>query len=123
MILPTGLKLEYPGLEITPDGMVYHHPKYGRNHSIWGGTIVENVVQALDHVTITGAMIEMDKYKKDWHCALQVHDELIYVAPEDMAEHCQRLLMAALSRTPDWADKRLQLGAEGTCVKRYGDAK
>jgi DNA polymerase len=123
MVLPTGMKLEYPGLAISADGMEYCHPKYGAGHSIWGGTITENVVQALDHVTITETMLHMQKNHPTWHCALQMHDEVVYVTPEDEAEHCLKVLLESLARTPFWADSRLQLGAEGTVVKRYGDAK
>jgi DNA polymerase len=123
LVLPSGLRLDYPGLKLGQDGWTYTHPTYGEDHSIWGGTITENVVQALDHIVITNAMIEMDKFNRSWHCALQVHDELIYDTPEDEAEHCLKVLTKALSRTPTWADETLQLAAEGIVVKRYGDAK
>ena len=125
MTLPSGLKLDYPGLHWDAEtrGMVYTHPTYGEDHPIWGGTVTENVVQALDHDVITTAMIAMDRHNREWHCSLQVHDELIYTALEDEAEHCLRLLKTELTRQPRWADERLMLGAEGTVVRSYGDAK
>lgn len=119
--LPNGLTLDYKGLTFSPyEEMTYEHPRYGAGHSIWGGAVTENVVQHLDHEVIVDTMVRMHKHYAPWHCALQIHDELLYVVPENEAQACLDALLFFLTRQPDWADSRLQLGAEGAIRDSYG---
>ena len=49
---------------------------------------------------------------------LQVHDELVCVAPEDRAEEALTRLLACLTAVPTWAPG-LPVAAEGGYAKNY----
>jgi DNA polymerase I-like protein with 3'-5' exonuclease and polymerase domains len=58
----------------------------------------------------------------DVQLALQVHDELVYVVPEDIAKVCEQIALEEMSVRPSWAPT-LPLAAEASYGKSYGDAK
>jgi DNA polymerase len=131
--LPSGLALTYPQLE-NPDmdrfrianEWHYYKPRYKAFARIFGAKLVENMVQALARIQITDTMLRMRATSKDWHCALQVHDELIYVAPDDEAEDCDRYLSAYMNMQPAWVSEypmALPLANEGGIGEVYGDIK
>lgn len=86
----------------------------------------ENMIQALARIQITDTMIRMRLTNPGWHCALQVHDELVYLAPDDEAEECDRYLSQYLNVQPEWTktyDNLLPLANEGGIGEVYGDIK
>lgn len=85
-----------------------------------GPFIVHNCTQALARIVITDAMrrVRQGGYKT----ALQVHDELVTVVPEDVAEEAYRDIIGWMRTPPGWATG-LPLDAEGGVATRYGDAK
>lgn len=136
LVLPSGLRLHYKNLrsEVVTRAWgpstqyLYDQPTFSGNTSpcgIWGGTLVENVTQALARIVITEAMCDLDEIARErgWRFVLQVHDELVYSVPEEDADVALAVLIFLMSRTPRWADNRLQLAAEGSTAVRYGDAK
>jgi hypothetical protein len=136
MRLPSGLYLSYPQLEMIPleerlhpewgNEWRYYKPKYRAFTSIFGAKICENLIQALARIQITDTMLKMRVTNPDWHCALQVHDELVYVAPDDEAEDCNKYLTHYISEQPTWAeDSRvmLPLDSDGGVGEVYGDIK
>ena len=136
LVLPSGLALTYPQLEMTPmeerlhpDWGVewrYYKPRYRSFTGMWGSKLVENMIQALARIQITDTMIRMRVTNPDWHCALQVHDELVYIAPDDEAEECDRCLSLYLNAQPAWAAGSyipLPLANEGGIGEVYGDIK
>jgi DNA polymerase I-like protein with 3'-5' exonuclease and polymerase domains len=58
----------------------------------------------------------------DVQLALQVHDELVYVVPEEVAAVCEKIALDEMSTRPSWAPT-LPLAAEASYGKSYGDAK
>ena len=54
--------------------------------------------------------------------ALQVHDELVYVVPENLADECKAIALEEMGRRPAWA-QTLPLAAEAGYGSSYGDAK
>jgi DNA polymerase len=119
VILPNGLRIRYPGLRReTKDGksqIVYDSRK--GPVSIWGGTVVENVVQALARIIVGTQMVEINNHLR---VALTVHDAAVVVAPEDEAETAKALITGIMSKTPVWAEG-LPVACEAKVGATYGD--
>lgn len=124
VILPNGLSLYYPKLtqEVTPRGGQWVFKNGKRTKFLWGGTFMENLVQALARLCNFEAALKMRKLYPRIRLAHQVHDELIYVVPERMAEQFLADLIGCLSEPPPWA-AGLPLAAEGDVGDTYGACK
>jgi DNA polymerase len=120
--LPSGLKLNYFGLNREDDGWVYTYG--GKPKRLYGGALLENIVQALARIVVMDAGVRLRKILAayDVQLALQVHDELVFVVPEDVADLCKKIALEEMSRRPSWAPD-LPLAAEADCGPSYGDAK
>jgi DNA polymerase I-like protein with 3'-5' exonuclease and polymerase domains len=93
----------------------------GKPKRIWGGTMLENVVQALDRVAVMEAAIRI-KQRTGLQLANQVHDELVYVVPEDAVDIVKDVLLEEMSRRPVWGPD-LPLSAEAGVGDNYGACK
>lgn len=121
---PKGM-IRYPDLrtetneETNRQEFVYGH---GRNKArIYAGKIDENIVQHLARCVIADNALEV--WKKTGHNpALMVHDELVYVVPEDEAEILLNLVQQIMRTPPDWWPE-LVTWSEGDIADTYGDAK
>jgi hypothetical protein len=80
---------------------------------------VENVTQAVARVVVTE---QMTKIGRRYPVALQVHDEVVCVVPEDEAEACRDYMVAVMSTPPKWAPD-LPVACEAEIGYSYGDAK
>lgn len=122
IILPNGMRLRYEGLEYGKDGFSYMRRKEGRVQRVkaYGGSVVENCVQALARIPTMNMMMKADKV--GLQVALQVHDEIVVVAPDESAQAAYDWMIAKMRQVPKWAEG-LPLDAEGGLAKRYGDAK
>jgi DNA polymerase I-like protein with 3'-5' exonuclease and polymerase domains len=90
---------------------------------LYGAKFVENMIQALAFMLITDVDLRVKKLTKGAvELALQVHDELIYVVPERVAEDLKKVVIEEMSRRPSWLPT-LPLAAEGHIGRSYGDAK
>lgn len=119
IILPNGLRIRYPGLRReNKDGktqIVYDSRK--GPVSIWGGTVVENVVQALARIIVGTQMVEInDKLR----VALTVHDAAVVVAPADESDRAKELVTGIMSTAPVWA-QGLPVACEAKVGATYGD--
>jgi len=119
IILPNGLRIRYPNLRREwKDGksqIVYDSRK--GPVSIWGGAVVENVVQALARIIVGAQMLEI---KQKYPVVLTVHDAAVMVVPEDEVEYATKLVTGIMSKAPDWADG-LPVACECKYGKSYGD--
>jgi hypothetical protein len=87
---------------------------YGK---LWGGTIVENVVQATARDILALAWLEcIDNGLPVGH---HIHDELVGVVPTDEADAALKHMISYLSHRPDWA-AGCPLAAEGKVCSKYG---
>lgn len=133
--LPNKLKVAYQGLRASSNGFEYvsdarAYRKYITNKlkggvsplpvewtKIYGGKVVENVVQALAAIVIREQMAKVgQKYK----VAFQVHDEIIIVAGAADADHAERYLVEVMSTAPKWAPD-LPVACESGQADNYGD--
>ena len=117
--LPNGLYIRYPELQINTDdpnnGYMYKSRK--GPVSLWGGSIVENVVQALARIIVGQQMIKLtERYRP----VLTVHDAAVCVVPDDEVNEALAWIVEVMSEPPEWA-KGLPVACEANVGKSYGE--
>jgi DNA polymerase len=131
IILPNGFKIHYPALRANSNGYI-NDARVFRNYvrskvfgdqtkiewtKIYGGKVVENVVQALAAIVIREQMAKIGQHYK---VAFQVHDEIVIVAGAADADHAERTLVEIMSTAPQWAPN-LPVACESGQADNYGD--
>lgn len=137
--LPNGMSLQYPMLNVSGNNQYRYcssAPAYksimtgrlaGDNIDdlpwtyIYGGKVIENLVQALATCIIKEQWVRVNASNK-YKVVLQVHDELAALVPRDKADEGLAYMMDVMSTPPAWA-KDLPIACEGSAAKFYGDAK
>jgi DNA polymerase len=119
ILLPNNFYIRYPELrKDTSEAktrMVYKSRK--GPVSIWGGSVVENVVQALARCVIGYQMILIsDRYRP----ALTVHDAVVCVVPEDEVQEAQDFIVECMNVKPPWAPG-LPITCEASNGRSYGE--
>ena len=130
--LPSGRCLRYPDARLEPqcrtrrytdrygldaeftpegDGIVY-----GSNTSLYGGKIVENVVQATARDFLAEAILELER--RGYTVVFHVHDEIVIEVAEAQRDQALAAMREVLSTPPTWA-LSLPLAAEVKATKRY----
>lgn len=119
IILPNGMKIHYPKLQLGLDGWSYMYQGTMRK-KIYGGALVENICQALARIILN----EMELYlsRRNFLGVLQVHDELVYCVPTDIADKFAAVLTKVMSIAPEWLPD-LPVACEVERGASYGDAK
>ncbi len=108
--LPNGLYIRYPNLRSENDKLVYDSRK--GTVSIWGGAMVENVVQALARIVVGEQMLNMrDTYRP----VLTVHDAAVIVAPKPDKDQALAFITQVMSTAPNWATGLLL----SCCIKSF----
>jgi len=127
--LPNGTMIRYPNLRKNADGYEYDG-RYGAV-KIYGGKMVENVVQALARIVVFDQMakIDIELRKNDnpdadrrYKVALTVHDEVVSVVPTAAAKWCLEYMLEVMKVPPKWCAD-LPVSCEGDVGKNYADAK
>jgi DNA polymerase len=122
--LPSGRKLYYPNLhqKIGDDGKRQFMYGEGRNTSkVYSGLMDENIVQAIARDVIAKQALEI-RHQTGYSPAHMVHDELVYVIPEDRAEQHLNDINAIMRTSPKWLPG-IVLWSEGSIGDSYGAAK
>jgi DNA polymerase I-like protein with 3'-5' exonuclease and polymerase domains len=124
IILPNGMRLWYinmrkiittrPG-ELPREQWAFDYGKITKY--TFGGKQTENCVQALARIITMNAATRIRKYGRigSWrprNLAGQIHDQLIYVAPDEYAKDLLALVVEEMSKALDWFST-LPLDAEG----------
>jgi DNA polymerase I-like protein with 3'-5' exonuclease and polymerase domains len=115
--LPNGLYIYYPELQNDKEERGYTYNSRRGKISIWGGAVVENVVQALARIVIGEQMIEISKKYKP---VLTVHDAVVCTAKKEEAEEALNFIMGIMKQAPKWAEG-LPITCEGGYADNYGD--
>ncbi len=120
--LPNGLYLYYHNLRQTPDGWLYDHA--GKPRRLYGGALLENIVQALARIIVMDAAVRIGQRLKQFniHLALQVHDALAFIVPDAHVTHVSNIMKEEMNRRPAWAPD-LPLACDTKQGPTYGDAK
>jgi DNA polymerase I-like protein with 3'-5' exonuclease and polymerase domains len=136
LILPNGLRLRYPALRRGKDGFEYINDARAYRKFIearvkgdpteeltwtrlYGGKVVENITQAVARIVVSE---QMAKIGRRYPVALQVHDEIVCVVPEEQADACKDYMVSVMSTPPKWAPD-LPVACEADVGTNYGDAK
>lgn len=120
MTLPNGREIHYIDVKVKKDGryetLEVHNAKEHKWEHLWGGTLTENCVQALARDVLIEAMLRLEG--QGLHTALSVHDELVLVVDDALANSTLAAAIRELSHTPTWAE-RMPLAAEGSVMQCY----
>ena len=105
--LPNGMFVNYPNLRKSGNEYLYD-ARYGAN-KIYGGKVIENVVQALARIIVFDQMAKIDQAfrKKDtkanrFKVVLTVHDEVVACVPEPAVGKCIEFMEKAMAVPPSW---------------------
>lgn len=113
--LPNGLVLRYKHLQQDPDGWTYQ-TQHGGWSRIWGGTVVQNVCEALARDVVMPQCVHIAK-ELPW--VSSTHDEGVFVVHKSraaqMTEWCENVMRTVL---PDWA-RGWPIDAEATHGHAY----
>lgn len=124
IVLPNGMRLWYTNMRKTIVQRPGEQPReqwvfdYGRTtKSTFGGKQTENAVQALARIITMNAATRIRRYGRigSWrpkNLAGQIHDQLVYVAPNEYAEDLLSLVIEEMRKPLDWFST-LPLDAEG----------
>lgn len=125
--LPNGMFINYPNLRKAGSEYLYD-TRYGSN-KIYGGKVIENVVQALARIIVFDQMAKIDQSfrKKDkkgkrYKVALTVHDEVCGVMPENVVEEEMQFMLSVMQQSPAWCSD-LPVFAEAAYGDSYGECK
>lgn len=117
--LPNGMYLYFHNLRYEDGGWRFDYN--GKVKYIYGGKLLENIIQALARIIIMDCAVRIrNRLKIDLN--LQVHDELAYIVPVTVAESVKAVLIEEMRVRPSW-DPDWPLDAEGDVALSYGLAK
>ena len=108
--LPNRLFIQYPDIAIDKGKVTYKSRKGQIN--IWGGVVVENVVQALARIIVGEQML---KIQERYPVALTVHDAAVVVVKKAELTEALAFVTETMSTPPSWA-----AGLPVACEAKYG---
>ncbi|MEM5400795.1 DNA polymerase [Paraburkholderia unamae] len=125
--LPNGMLLRYPDLRKGKDGYEYRNKRMFTK--LYGGKIVENVVQALARIVVFNQMAMIDQKLRTLDTPTQrykvvgtTHDEVIAVCPDHYEEQLTDVMLSTMRKIPKWAGG-LPINCEAASGNTYGDCK
>lgn len=122
--LPSGRRLYYPNLHMGQNEKGKPQYKYGtgrKESKVYSGLMDENLVQAIARDVIAEQALTIKK-ATGMHPALMVHDELVYVVKESVAQQHLDYVNSVLRTPPSWLPG-IVLWSEGDTAANYGSAK
>ena len=114
ILLPNGLYIRYPNLRINDEGKKVYDSRRGPVN-IWGGAMVENIVQALARIIVGVQMIELRR--EGYTPRLTVHDAAVCLAPITGIDSAIATITKVMSTAPKWA-----AGLPVACEAKYGSS-
>jgi DNA polymerase len=119
VVLPNGLMIRYPDLKLNTEESKSQYEYKSRKGpvSIWGGSLVENVVQALARIVVGEQMLQINQR---YRVALTVHDAAVCVVPAEELDEALAYVVERMSEAPNWA-RGLPVACEAHYGESYGD--
>jgi DNA polymerase len=118
IVLPNGIPLCYPELDINEQTYMLRHKVPVK---MYGAKLIENIIQALAFVYMKRctALIEMNA-PRVWkqRIVMNTHDEVSMIVREQYADDCLNQAIQIMRTPPPWAPD-LPLDAEGDHDERY----
>jgi DNA polymerase I-like protein with 3'-5' exonuclease and polymerase domains len=117
--LPNGLMIHYPGLryDTSEEKSQFKYKSRRGEVSIWGGSVVENVVQALARIVVGEQMLAINER---YPVVLTVHDAAVIVVPEEEKDEAVKFVEKIMSTPPVWAPT-LPVACEAKWGHSYGE--
>jgi DNA polymerase len=84
---------------------------------MWGGSLVENVVQALARIIVGEQML---KVNERYRVVLTVHDAAVVVVKKQELDVAMKYIIDVMSTPPNWA-AGLPVACEANYGESYGD--
>lgn len=97
--LPNGLFIRYPGLMSLAEGGHAYISRKGGTVKLWGGAVVENIVQALARIIVADQLLQINK---QFSVALTVHDAGVWVVPKHRLDYALAFISKTMSTPPSW---------------------
>jgi DNA polymerase len=113
--LPSGRSLFYHGAAVDKGGKISYQAGPVRE-KLWGGTLTENVVQAMSRDVLAEALLYVEDH--GFRVAHHVYDSLVVVTPESQDTLAFACVSEALTRVPTWSEG-WPMGVETTIGRRY----
>jgi len=114
--LPNGLYIRYPKLRYGEESKLVYDSRRGLVN-IWGGAMVENIVQALARIIVGQQMLAVsEKYP----VLLTVHDSIVCAVPDKELEPALAFIVQVMSTAPSWCTD-LPVACEAKYGRTYGD--
>jgi DNA polymerase len=125
IVLPSGLRIQYPNLRWQPETEEWVYDVYVRKYDVssaklYGGKIIENICQALAGEICKIAIERAEAM--GLNCVGQVHDEIIVVGKQDAIKKDGQNLQEAMEAPISWWPE-LRLGAEVHTGPNWQEAK
>jgi DNA polymerase I-like protein with 3'-5' exonuclease and polymerase domains len=120
LILPNTMRLDYLNLRLSgPDRDEYVYTTLREKEiRIYGGKLVENIVQALARIVVGSQMVRISKRYRP---VLTVHDAVTIVVPENESDEAMAYVQECMRWTPKWATG-LPVDCEIGCGPTYADS-
>jgi DNA polymerase len=115
-LLPSGLYLNYPDLQVDAENQYSYASRRGRI-KIYGGKVVENLCQAVARCIIGEQMLRIARRYK---VALTVHDAVMTVVKQEEQNEAMLYIDECMKWRPKWAQE-LPLTCELGVGYSYGD--
>ncbi len=125
ILLPSGLRLYYNDLHYEDGSWIFTYK--GKRKYLYGGKMLENIIQALDRICVMDAAVRIRLRCKENNIPLldlahQLHDELVYVPHKSNSAFVKQIAKEEMERRPLWG-LDLPLKAEVNSGPNYGAAK
>lgn len=123
IVLPNGLKLQYPELRQEWDKETrkteFVYTNRNKPVKIHGAVVIQNCVEALSRLILTDAWLRLAERVR---IVMHSHDEIVAVVPYAEVERSLDLMVSEMTREVVWA-RGLPLACEAKSGATYGDAK
>ena len=114
--LPNGLYIRYANLRTTDDSRTIYDSRKGPVN-IWGGAMVENIVQALARIVVGQQMLWIGRH---YRVVLTVHDAAVVVVKDSELSDAMEYVTLCMSTPPAWAPG-LPVACEAKSGSTYGE--
>ena len=114
--LPNHLHIRYANLRLDENGKMIYDSRKGPVN-IWGGSMVENVVQALARIIVGEQML---KLRETYRPVLTVHDAAVMIVPKAEVTEAVDFITKVMSTAPDWCAD-LPVACEAKWGESYGE--
>lgn len=129
IVLPNGMRMHYNNLRKEQDSQfgeqwVFDDKETRKPKKLYGGALVENIVQALARIVVFDQTLRIEK---EWGrpgegVVMIVHDEVVNLVHESRAQMALAHMGQVMDTSPSWWPD-LPLNSEGDVAQTYGAAK